>query len=215
MTKDYKKAPDSDTSSGNYGWMFSGIALGLIVGLGMYFYSNHQASLAQASSNTQAEQASEDSVDPVAMFGEDGNAVGGDGLQEPDPISVVIDSARAEQQDRNRATFSYYAVLPNLELDVAVKQSEKDKPIEERKPVVLKPGTHILQIASFKTKDQALRVQAELSKQSLATHIEQKKIKGRTWFRLFAGPSEQDADINTWKSVVEKAGFRPLIVKVQ
>jgi len=207
MTKDYKKTADTHSSSGNYSWMFSGIALGLIVGLGMYFYSNYQASLVE-SKNGGAE-----GTESTALGNHENQT--DSGIQEPDPISVVIESARAEQQDKKRASFSYYAVLPNLELDVAVKQSEKDKPIEEQQKIILKPGTHILQIASFKTNNQALRVQGELAKQNLETHIEKKQIKGKNWYRLFAGPSEQQKDIDGWKLLVEKAGFRPLIIKVK
>ncbi len=216
MTKDYKRT-DSDSPSGslsgNYGWMFSGIAMGLIVGLGMYFYSNHEASQVQGQEAT--------SVDSnTAAFGENGNSMNStinNGIQEPDPISVVIESAREEQQERKRANFTYYAVLPNLDLDVDVKPAENDKlvQVEETEKVILKPGTHILQIASFKTEKQARRVQGELAQQGLETHIEKKLIKGNHWFRLFAGPTEQQAEINAWKALVEKVGFRPLVVKIK
>ncbi|MEE9352034.1 MAG: SPOR domain-containing protein [Thiotrichaceae bacterium] len=214
MTKDYKKTTDDGSQSGNYGWMLSGIALGLLVGLGMYFYSNHKASLA-------IDQVNQAASTDAAAFGENENSPNADsannGIQEPDPVSVVIESAREEQQDRKRATFSYYAVLPNLELDVTIKPSEKDSPVETEatEKVILKPGTHLLQIASFKAEKPARRVQSELGKQGLETRIEKRLIKGTNWFRLFAGPTELQADINTWKSLVEKAGFKPLVVKVK
>ncbi len=210
MTKDYKKTKDSDYSR-NYGWMFSGIALGLIVGLGMYFYSNYKAA-------PKTEQAATTSAsNQEAAFGEMDSAKTNNGVQEPDPISVVIESAREEQQDRKRANFSYYAVLPNLELDVNVKPSENDKLVkaEPTEKIVLKSGSHILQIASFKSEKQAKQVQGELAQQGLETYTEKKVIKGKNWFRLFAGPTEQKDDIKAWKTLVEKAGFRPLVMKVK
>lgn len=217
MTKDYKEY-NTAHQPGGYGWMFSGIALGLLVGLGMYFYANYQNSSARVDSTEASE--------PVA-FGESGagQSEGSGGLQEPDPISMVIESARLEQNDRKRASFSYYAVLPNLELDVNVKPSSRDmkspeqiaaeQAAEATEKVILKPGMHILQIASFKTEPQARRSQKELKAKGLETRIEKRKIKGKDWYRLFAGPTQDQADIQAWNSVVTKAGFKPLIVKVK
>ena len=208
MTKDYKETKNYDPQSGGYGWMFSGIALGLLIGLGMYFYSNYTAS------NTDNKLVSSEgsSVDENTAAG----------IQEPDPISVVIENARMEQSDRKRASFSYYAVLPNLELDVNVKPSSKDsKPASETEDgepiekVVLKPGMHILQIASFKTESQARRSQKKLKKKGLETRIEKRKIRGKYWYRLFAGPTQQANEISGWKAVVVKSGFKPIVVKVK
>ena len=213
MTKDYKKTANNDSQSSNYGWMFSGIAIGLLVGLGMYFYSNHEASQDDGQTGSTPET--------TTAFGESDsfsvNDEAGEVSEEPDPISVVIESAREEQQDRKRASFSYYAVLPNLELDVDVTPSEKDSPVKKEalEKLVLKPGSHLLQIASFKSEGSARRVQGELVGQGLETHIEKRLIKGKNWYRLFAGPTDEQSDISHWKSLVEKAGFKPLIVKIQ
>lgn len=211
MTKDYKESNNNDPQSGGYGWMFSGIALGLLIGLGMYFYSNYTASKSNNGNQPVASDAS----------GVDGS-LPDDGMQGSDPISAVIENARMEQRDRKRASFSYYAVLPNLELDVNIKPSSKDiKPASETEAgdaiekVILKPGMHILQIASFKTEAQARRSQKNLNKKGLETRIEKRKISGKYWYRLFAGPTQQENDINGWKALVVKSGFDPLVVKVK
>lgn len=202
MTKDYKKV-DKEAPKGGYGWMLSGIALGLLVGLGMYFYTSHNQS-AVITENVADEV-------PVAEVADEA------GMQEPDPISVVIESARLEQQDRKRATFSYYAVLPNLELDVTVPPSAKDVSKEslDTEKMILKPGSYILQIASFRTQDQARRSQVNLHKKGVETHIEKRRIKGNDWFRVFAGPTEQSEQIDQWKRLVQKSGYKPLIVTVK
>ena len=210
MTKDYKETNNYDPQPGGYGWMFSGIALGLLIGLGMYFYSNYTAS--QTNSGNKSVSSEGSSVDENTAAG----------IQEPDPISVVIENARMEQRDRKRASFSYYAVLPNLELDVNVKPSSKDsKPASGTEEggaiekIVLKPGMHILQIASFKTETQARRSQKKLKKKGLETRIEKRKIRGKYWYRLFAGPTQQEDEISGWKAVVVKSGFEPIVVKVK
>jgi len=213
MTKDYKETNNNDSQSGGYGWMFSGIALGLLIGLGMYYYSNYTASKTNAGNQSASSEGSNVDENIAA------------GAQGPDPISAVIDNARMEQRDRKRASFSYYAVLPNLELDVNVKPSSKDsKPVsinaeteggEPIEKVVLKPGMHILQIASFKTEAQARRSQKKLKKKGLETRIEKRKIRGKYWYRLFAGPTQQEDEITGWKAVVVKSGFKPIVVKVK
>ncbi len=207
MTKDYKKV-DKEEASGGYGWMLSGIALGLLIGLGMYFYANYKHPAVAT-----------ETVD--GAINESGVPFGGStetsDIQEPDPISVVIESARQEQQDKKRATFSYYAVLPNLELDINVKPSEKDSKIETEatEKVVLKPGSYILQIASFKSEEQARGAQRKLLKRGLETHIEKRLVKGSNWYRVFAGPTEQSANIDEWQALVMKSGFKPLIVNIK
>jgi cell division protein FtsN len=218
MTKDYKEPNNHDPQPGGYGWMFSGIALGLLVGLGMYFYANYQ--------NASSKPTDSAETSASTSFGEQETQENGE-LQEPDPISMVIESARLEQHDRKRASFSYYAVLPNLELDVNVKPSSKDKKSPEEiaaleaaeakaiEKVILKPGMHILQIASFKTEPQARRSQKKLLTNGLETRIEKRKIKGKFWFRLFAGPTQESVDIDGWNAIAKKTGFSPIVVKVK
>ena len=229
MTKDYKETNTKDTQSGGYGWMFSGIALGLLIGLGMYFYASYTSEKnttnqslspddANFSNNTEY---SADGNSAESSNGENTDNVASSGLQDPDPISVVIENARLEQHDRKRASFSYYAVLPNLELDVNVKPSDRDKkPVPEGtteaiEKVILKPGMHILQIASFRSEVQARKAQKKLVKKGLQTRIEKRKIKGKIWYRLFAGPTQQENEITGWKALVMKSGFKPLVVKVK
>ncbi len=211
MTKDYKKEANTKSpASGGYGWMLSGIVLGLLVGLGMYFYGNYR------NASTLAEDSDATEVKSVAL-GENGDPSIADAIQEPDPISEVIKSARQEQQDRKRASFSYYAVLPNLELDINVQPSERDKPAQPEaiEKIVLKPGTHILQIASFKSEKQARKTQENLLQKGLETRIEKRRVQGKDWFRVFAGPTEQSAAIDRWRNIVITAGFKPLIIDVK
>ncbi|HHL18584.1 MAG TPA: SPOR domain-containing protein [Thiothrix sp.] len=144
------------------------------------------------------------------------------GFEETDPISVVIDNSRKEQTEKKRAIFSYYAVLPNLELDVTVQPSEHDTQelpqttttVTEK--LILKPGSYILQLASFRTIAQANQAQSHLSKKSLETHIEKKVIRGKTWYRLFMGPTEDESTLSSWKTaIVQVGGYQPIAVKIK
>ncbi|CAA6806548.1 MAG: Unknown protein [uncultured Thiotrichaceae bacterium] len=189
MAKDYKQTQSSDdeSNSGNYTWMMTGIALGLLIGLGMYFYSNKSDPAPTPEQTTPKKQ------------------------QGPDPISVVIENARREQQEEQRASFSYYAVLPNLELDVDVIPAESDAP--KPKPVELRTGAYLLQLASFRTLKQANIAQTRLVADGLSTSIEEKTVNNKTWFRVYMGPTDSQQQIAEWQSKAKQQGLKPLIVK--
>lgn len=189
MAKDYKQTRSSGTesNSGNYTWMLTGIGLGLLIGLGMYLYSNN------ADSTTRPDET---------------NAPTNEG---PDPISVVIENARREQQEAQRASFSYYAVLPNLELDVDVKPAASDAP--KPQPVELQAGAYLLQLASFRTLKQANTAQTRLAADGLPTSIEEKVVNGKTWYRVYMGPTNNPQQIADWQAKAHQQGLKPLIVK--
>ncbi len=229
MTKDFKQSYNSDTKEAisGIGWMISGIAIGLLAGLGMYFYNTYKVPFPE--DNPDNAQTAQGTTSNTSKEGKP-TKFNDLGFEETDPISVVIDNSRKEQTEKKRATFSYYAVLPNLELDVTVQPSKADtqEPPQTNtqnnananettatEKLILKPGSYILQLASFRTIDQANQDQNRLSKKSLETHIEKKVIKGKTWYRLFMGPTEDESILSSWKTAVVKIGYQPIAVKIK
>ncbi len=238
MTKDFKTAQtyDSDTANSGLGWMISGIALGLMVGLGMYFYNKYEVANPtntdqQVAQGANTEVSADENSAEAAADGAEAPNVNDLGIAEPDPISVVIENSRKEQQEKKRASFSYYAVLPNLELDITVKPSKYDIPAEDAvaasdpsganteepatETLQLKSGSYLLQVASFRTMGQATTAQKKLAKKGVDANIEKKRIRGKDWYRLFIGPTEAEENIASWKAAVEKNGYKPLVVKVK
>jgi cell division protein FtsN len=226
MTKDFKQSYNSDTKEAisGIGWMISGIAIGLLAGLGMYFYNTYKVILPEDNpDNVQTAQGAQSATSNPPKEGKQPK-LNDLGFEEIDPISVVIDNSRKEQTEKKRATFSYYAVLPNLELDVTVQPSKYDtqEPTQNEtnktaatEKLILKPGSYILQLASFRTISQANQAQSRLSEKSLETHIEKKVIKGKTWYRLFMGPTEDESMLSSWKTAVVKTGYQPIAVKIK
>ncbi len=45
-------------------------------------------------------------------------------------------------------------------------------------------------------------------------YIQEKKIKGRMWYRVVAGPVDQNS-ITSWKSSAEKMGHRPMVISLR
>lgn len=219
MYKDFKKSESLDTGFvGGSGimWMFSGIVLGLLVGVGMYYFSNNSTSLSM--------------VDSVQKKIEKAQLASASIKRAP-----VVPKAIPVSHKQLESKFSYYAVLPTLdvpvdsakpidtrgeivsnnpELNKKVALLDKEIVPEEAPKAVIKNGNFMLQVASFKKKSKANITRGRLSKKGVEAYIQQKKIKGRLWYRVVAGPVDQYS-VDNWKLTAEKLGHRPMIISVR
>ncbi len=224
--KDYKKVESLDTGLvGGSGiiWMFSGIVLGLMVGIGMYFLSNNNTTLLSTTDLVQNKIAKvqEASSNQKPSTGK--------------PIKQQIDQNEITKKKADKPVpFSYYAVLPNLDVPI-----NTAKPIETRVDVIAenkqsvevvatknniedatqrksqrKRGDYLLQVASFKRKSMANLTRGRLAKKGVKAYIKKRKVKGRMWYRVVAGPVDQ-GNIDTWKNAAEKLGHHPMVISVR
>ncbi len=259
MYKDFKKSETLDTgfTSGNsLLWMFSGIVLGLLVGLGMYFFTNDKIpSISMIDSLEQKIQTAQTKnpnlpENPVATTEQKSSKRSLDTLEQQ----------KTEEKERKNK-FSYYAVLPNLDVPVgsgkpintsaaaaskAVKKmdnaTEKSLSAQYEEAVAQQNaqgnavekitedtsatenteenqnkaslGDYLLQVASFKKQSMADKTKGRLSNKGIDAYIQKKKIKGRYWYRVVAGPVDQ-TNINSWKSTAEQLGHKPLVISVR
>lgn len=219
--KDYKKVESLDTGLvGGSGiiWMFSGIILGLMVGIGMYFLSNNNAPLISITDSVQ---------DRIAKVQEAPTSE----LKEKQKLQP---SKVASKKIEKPVPFSYYAVLPNLDVPVTAKPLETrvDVIAENKQEVEIvatkdnieearqqqssqrKRGDYLLQVASFKRKSMAKLTRGRLAKKGVKAYIKKRKVKGRMWYRVVAGPVDQ-GNIDNWKHAAEKLGHRPMVISVR
>jgi len=250
MYKDFKKTESLDTGFvGGSGiiWMFSGIAIGLLVGLGMYYFSNlntsntsNTAEMAQTSEQNitkQSNQPATSSTIEQAANHEVANPAQMGNLS-------MVDQAEREKKantdkEKKDSKFSYYAVLPNLNVPVGsvkaidVRENARDSANiiqasatkKETKPdskstikskgknkAAIKPGKgkYFLQIASFKRKSSANTALRALAKRGVKAHIQKKKIKGRLWYRISVGSLDKKTAYR-WKKIAEKIGHKPRV----
>jgi len=241
MYKDFKQSETLDTgfASGNsLIWMFSGIVLGLIVGLGMYFFTNEKIpqismidSLEKKIQHAQNEKATQK---PLAI-----------------PLNTQQSPEQPKAKEKRENKFSYYAVLPNLDVPVGTakpintsaaaanvakpatnvedekltqqyieaveKQNANNDSLElvntvDEEKVSL--GDYLLQVASFKKQSMANKTKGRLTNKGIDAYIQKKKIKGRYWYRVVAGPVDQNS-VDSWKSTAEKLGHKPLVISVR
>lgn len=235
MYKDFKQSESLDTGLvGGSGilWMFSGIILGLLVGLGMYYFANNNNTHLSSVDTVQQKIASAQSAKNTS-----GSAI----TLQAKKAAKAQKIAQAKKQAQNaprelrQNNFSYYAVLPNLDVPVgparktvqkavlSVKDSNVNENIaqkvalldvEDVQPIVSDNGDFLLQVASFKRKDRATKTIKRLNKKGVSAYIQKKNVKGRTWYRVIAGPvSSESAD--SWKSKAEKLGHRPIVLSVR
>ena len=229
MYKDFKKSESLDTGFvGGSGiiWMFSGIVLGLLAGLGMYYFSNTSSSPLSTADTVQQKI-------EAAQMNQPGLAK--PVVRKAVPVSYRRDQKQkieTEKTEQRLNKFSYYAVLPTLDVPVS-----NAKPIEtraeaissspeiEKKKVLLsgevedqvvttKQGDYLLQVASFKRKSKANLTKGRLTKRGVSAYVQKKKVKGRLWYRVLAGPVDQHS-VDNWKQTAEKMGHHPLIISVR
>ena len=238
MYKDFKQSESLDTGFvGGSGiiWMFSGIILGLLVGLGMYYFTSNNSSALSMVGTVQNKIKQAQSASMKQQNTASANSV---------PVSYK--KINAPEKEKVRQTkFSYYAVLPTLDVPVgatkpidtsrqvtttAITDSQKSVKtiiVEENKPLDVTPvkvvkqarniendGDFLLQVASYKKKSRANITRGRLTKRGIDAYIQEKKIKGRLWYRVIAGPVDQNS-INSWKSSAEKMGHRPMVISLR
>ncbi|MEE9309828.1 MAG: SPOR domain-containing protein [Cocleimonas sp.] len=231
MYKDFKKSESLDTGFvGGSGilWMFSGIVLGLLVGLGMYYFTNNNSSALSMVGTVQnkIKQAQRTTTPNRNLVS----------YKKPN-----TNNQKAEQKAR-QTKFSYYAVLPTLDVPVdyarpidtslqAVDRNQNTqkvaqhvdpaKPAQQQRNITrnsskdaVKKGDYLLQVASYKTKNRANLTRGRLTKNGIDAYIQEKKIKGKMWYRVVAGPVGQRS-IKSWKNSAEKMGHRPLVISLR
>ena len=236
MYKDFKKSDSLDTgfaAGSSLLWMFSGIVLGLLVGLGMYFFSNDRLpSVSMIDSLEEKIQKAQTNTNQA------------NGLNKTSASASVGRTAKTLEKanggdEERRNKFSYYAVLPNLNVPVGEAKPIKtgsstedvfisDNPNTDAtaqklalvEPVIEAPaqevsiGDYMLQVASFRKQSMADKTRGRLNNKGIDAYVQKKKIKGRYWYRVVAGPVDQSS-VDTWKNTAEKLGHKPLVISIR
>ena len=216
MQKDFKTAKpvDSGYKTGMV-WMLTGVFMGLLVGLSMYFYANRHAPLFATANAAMVAK------DPATLTSEEKTAIANaqttDALVKksddsgPIPLPEVLDAP----PPKKRAIFSFHAVLPNIDMPV----SPRTVTLAKAKPVNAvvntgSPGDYMLQVASFRTASQANRSLDKLNGLGVTSSVQKFSSKGKTWYRVLAGPVTE-SHLPDWTKQVKSLGYNPLVRRVR
>lgn len=190
--------------------------MGLLVGLSMYFYANRHAPIFATANAAIADKAPEELTreEKIALTNaQTPDAVvakaSDEGIQ---PLPKVLDE---EPEPRKRAVFSYHAVLPTIDMPVQprpVALTKVSNPAPQAQPA--RAGDIFLQVASFKSMAQANRSQNKLNGRGVTSRVEKHSSKGKTWYRVLAGPIAE-MQLPDWTKQVKSLGYDPLVRKVR
>mgnify|MGYP000179821816 CR=1 FL=1 len=216
MQKDFKtaKRADSGYKTGML-WMLAGVFMGLLVGLSMYFYANRHAPIFATANAAMADQ------DPATLSREEKIALAN--AQTPDAVVAnqneqgftPLPEVLEEPEPRKRAVFSFHAVLPTIDMPVTPRPVAITKAANEiAQATPTKAGDLFLQVASFKSMAQANRSQTKLNGRGVTSRVEKHSSKGKTWYRVLAGPIAE-VQLPDWKKQVKSLGYDPLVRKVR
>ncbi|KAG1658104.1 Primosomal protein N' [Nymphon striatum] len=161
MYKDFKQSESLDTGFvGGSGiiWMFSGIVLGLLVGMGMYYFSNDKSSRIRIVDSLQKKiestQSAAKSAPSLSNFS-----------QRTAPVANRNEIEKPKPS--NESKFSYYAVLPTL--DVPVNSS---RPIDTRKQAV----NNVQSVENQQLAESTTQVETAAADEAQLEEIEQANI---------------------------------------
>ncbi len=229
MYVDFKEETTMRTGFGNgLLWMLSGIMMGLLVGLAMYYFANRGISNVEAANASQETKTT--NVPKKSTFAKDQEVTSPFGASKnaDDPeeqlVASLIDKNHKEEV-KKRPSFSYYAVLPDLNVPIqtihnpiekkekTVKTDNKDKKTNKGKAATGK-SNYLLQVASYRKRNQADRSKGRLKRKGVTAYVEARKVRGKTWYRVMAGPVESQK-LGNWKATVASLGFKPLVYPIK
>ena len=228
-------------------WMLSGVMMGLLVGLAMYYFANRGIPSVEIANASQAGQTTA-ATSKKSGFAKDQEVTSpfGASKSSDDPEELLAGSLidkNHKDEVKKRPSFSYYAVLPDLnvpiqtirnpskkeirqqkekarkkkEAEIAAKNGEKvedsDSVVEKANVEAGKPA-FILQVASYKKRNRADHTRGRLKGKGMTSYVEKRTVKGRTWFRVMAGPVDS-TKLENWKANVASLGHKPLIIPVK
>ncbi len=226
MYVDFKEETTIQPGFGNgLLWMMSGIMMGLLVGLAMYYFANRgivpnvnaaNVNTTNASNPTKQATAKDSGLKKVS-------SAFGDTKEVTDPaeqMAASIIEVQHEEEKIERPNFSYYAVLPDLNVPVQTIYNPPEKKVAKKdkttKKVAAVAGNSdfVFQVASYRKRGQADRTRGRLKRKGMTSYIQKRRIKGKTWFRVMAGPVK-GKKLNNWKATLASLGHKPLIIPIK
>lgn len=226
MTRDFKQN-ESTMESSQYGlsWVLGGIAVGLLAGAVAYALMSKQDLSSLVNFGNQTAQSA------------------------PSPSNIASstgDTTPASLQDRpvedDRPGFSYHAVLPQLELDVAIPAPREAAPerdrnnqlvaidlstpvaAEEQQPETgqqqaeqaqqLAQGNYMFQLGAYRNQQQAAQMQQKAKRNGMNTRVETATVNGQTWYRVRLGPTNNLQVVDRWKQRLSGMGITPMIIRM-
>jgi len=129
-------------------------------------------------------------------------------FNQTDEAEAVSASTELETRD-----FTFYTLLP--EVDVVVDVAPRPSTDSAVKQPVDKSILFVLQMGSFKDKQEASRLQAQLILFGINAIIQDVRIDGSQWFRVTVGPSHDKAHLTQVQKKLAKKRITSRLFQVR
>jgi cell division protein FtsN len=188
VPRDYKNRPRPRAKQGapGWAWLLVGLAIGLFVAFLIYLRGHQGKEGLTAVASPSVER------------------------QAPTP--------KAEPEDKKSAPkprFEFYTILPEMEVPVATKPLPR-RGDKEGKHAEEATGRYLLQVASFKSHQEADRLKASLALLGMEARIQTVSIDGeQTWHRVRLGPFSSLAEANEVRRRLNANDLDAVILKVK
>lgn len=192
MARDYKntatKPKPKPRPVGSWVSFISGLGIGLVVALGVYFFG-HEFSAGTRSTGENPPAAVEDTISSAGVNFE-------------------------EQMDRAlpKREFDFYKILPEIEVKVPEWEISNSS-VREKSD--FKQGTYVLQVGSFKQHKDADRAKAKLALRGIPAKIHRVVINGLdVWYRVHVGPYSDIENIQAMRAKLIESGNDFILLKI-
>ncbi len=225
--RDYKptapRKPPPPAPLGSWVSFVTGLGLGLVVALAVYFWNARPAAAPRAAPPS-AEVAPPQVEAPRVADAPAAEAV--EPVEPADPADL----------EPPRPKFDFYKILPEMEVPVQDWEKEDKQAEKPNKPETVadkdnkdgksgkdaakpaKPaerGAYVLQIGSYKSYEEADQAKAKLAMQGIGATIQRVVINGQdVWFRVHVGPLSDPNQVKAMRLKLQQSNTEFIVLKI-
>ena len=126
--------------------------------------------------------------------------------------TIAAEAAPAEGASDTQKRFTFYDILPNVEMVTPEEQPTSET--DSAPQAVVEPGVYVLQAGSFSTSSDADRRRAELALHGIESHTQRVKVNDRNYHRVYIGPTEDLDELNMLRSRLRAAKIEVLRIRL-
>ena len=192
MARDYKNAAAKSTAKprapGSWMSFISGLGIGLVIAVGVYFLGNDPRRLPRSTGHPTVPEMEDTDSSPGLDF------------------EVEMERVLPKRE------FDFYTILP--EMEIKVPDWEISSP-ERKENSKFDQGTYVLQAGSFKQHADADRAKAKLALGGIRAKIHRVVINGQdVWYRVHVGPYSDIASIRAMRAKLIESGNDFILLKI-
>ncbi len=187
MPRDYKHRRHKEKRASCWAWLIVGLLIGLFGAFLVYIREHPRVAMVTG-------LASAPTISPA------------------ESIQHEQDNRQAQRTPKPR--FEFYTVLPEMEVRVPGEQLPRrgSRPKENTGD----SARYVLQVASFKSHQEADRLKARLALLGMEAKIQTVSVNGKqTWHRVRLGPISREKDVEDLHRRLEEINLKAIIFKVK